>query len=184
MSAIWKHFKTVCKHKAVVFRECKACGIPWRGLIHDLSKFSPTEFLPSAKYFQGNKSPIEAEKDDVGYSEAWLHHKGHNPHHWEYWTDFASDGSVIANKMPSEYVIEMVCDWIGAGMVYSKEKWTQAEPLNYYNKVRQGRHFHPETEWLLIRLLEIIRDDGLEEFHRVCRDRYPLFTDYEGLYIP
>ena len=69
-------------------------------------------------------------------------------------------------------------------MVYSGNKWTQAEPLNYFNRVRAGRHFHPETDWLLVNLLEIIRDKGLDEFHRVCQTRYPLFTDYDGLYIP
>lgn len=184
MGAKWKHFKTVCKHKAVVFRECKACGIMWRGIVHDLSKFSRTEFSASAKHFQGNKSPIEAEKESDGYSVAWLHHKGHNKHHWEWWTDFDKDGNVIANKIPSENVIEMVCDWIGAGMVYSGEKWSEAEPLNYFNKVRAGRHFHPETEKLIVDLLEIIKWGGLEEFHKQCRRRYPLFTDYEGLYIP
>lgn len=184
MGARWKHFKTVCKHKAVVYRECKACGIWWRGIVHDLSKFSRIEFSASAKHFQGNRSPIEVEKEDNGYSLAWLHHKGHNKHHWEWWTDFDKDGSVIANKIPSDYVIEMVCDWIGAGMVYSGEKWSQEEPLNYFNKVRAGRHFHPETEKLIITLLEIIFDDGLERFHYACRSRYPLFTDYEGKYIP
>ena len=175
----WNHFKTICKHKAVVFKECRACGITWQGLIHDLSKYSFEEFLASAKYFQGDRSPIEAEKETVGYSKAWLHHKGCNKHHWEWWTDFANDGSVIANKIPSKYVIEMVCDWIGAGMVYGGEKWTQSEPLNYYNKVRNGRHFHPETEELIVRLLEIIRDDGLDAFHSACKTRYPLFTDYD-----
>lgn len=91
---------------------------------------------------------------------------------------------MIANKIPSKYVVEMICDWIGAGKVYSKEKWTQSEPLNYYNKVRKGRYFHPDTEKLIITLLEIIRDKGLDEFHRVCKSGYPLLTDYDGLYIP
>ena len=180
----WKHFKTVMKHKAVVYHECKACGIRWQGIIHDLSKFSRTEFAPSARFFQGDKSPIEAEKAEKGYSVAWLHHKGCNKHHWEWWTDFDNSGNIIANKIPSEYVIEMVCDWIGAGMVYGGDKWTQEEPLKYYNKVRAGRHFHPDTERLIVKLLEIIRDEGLEAFHKICRVRYPLFTDYEGLYIP
>ncbi len=180
----WKHFKTVCRHKLVVYQECRACGITWRGIVHDLSKFSPTEFLPSARYFQGDKSPIEAQKAAEGYSVAWLHHKGHNKHHWEWWTDFGENGEVIANKMPPVYVIEMICDWIGAGKVYGGGSWTQAEPLNYYNKVKNDRHFHQETEELVVRLLELIQDKGLDEFHRVCRRRYPLFTDYEGLYIP
>lgn len=184
MGARWKHFKTVCRHKAVVYRECKNCGIRWQGIVHDLSKFSRIEFSPSAKYFQGDKSPIEKEKAEKGYSEAWLHHKGCNKHHWEWWTDFGSNGEVIANKIPSKYVIEMICDWIGAGKVYNGGKWSEADPLDYYNKVRAGRHFHPETEKLIIQLLEIIKFGGLEKFHQMCRERYPLFTDYEGQYIP
>jgi len=184
MGARWKHFKTVCKHRKIVYQECKACGITWQGIVHDLSKFSPIEFSTSAKHFQGNRSPIEAEKEDCGYSMAWLHHKGVNKHHWEWWTDFDDKGQIIANKIPSKYVVEMICDWIGAGKVYSNEKWTQEEPLNYFYKVRKGRHFYPETEKLIVYLLEIIRDKGLDEFHRVCRQRYPVLTDYDGLYIP
>lgn len=184
MGARWRHFKTVCKHKAIVYRECRACGIAWQGFVHDLSKFSFIEFSPSAKFFQGDKSPIEKEKAEKGYSEAWLHHKGCNKHHWEWWIDFGPNGEIIANKIPSRYVVEMLCDWIGAGMVYGGEKWTQAEPLNYYKKVRCGRHFHPETEALILELLEIIKDDGLNRFHEICRSRYPLLTDYDGLYIP
>ena len=182
MGAKLKHFKTVWKHKIVVYQECKACGITWQGIIHDLSKFSPIEFSASAKHFQGNNCPMEAEDSD--YSLAWLHHKGTNKHHWEWWIDFDKDGRVVANKIPSRYVVEMICDWIGAGKVYNKEKWTQSEPLNYFNKVRKGRYFHPETEKLIVYLLEIIRDYGLERFHRICRQRYYVFTDYDGLFIP
>ena len=169
MGVRWRHFKTVMKHKQVVFRECWACGIGWQGIVHDLSKFSHTEFSSSAKYFQGNRSPIEAEKEDCGYSFAWLHHKGCNPHHWEYWIDFASDGGIIADRIPKKYVIEMLCDWIGAGKVYAKGKWSQNDPLDYYNKVRAGRYFHPETEQVIVRFLELIRDEGLEQFHKIAR---------------
>lgn len=169
MGKCWRHFKTVSTHKWEVFKECKACGLFWQGLTHDLSKFGIVEFASSARYFQGNRSPIEAEKEAIGYSKAWLHHKGHNKHHWEYWTDFAEDGTIIANKIPVKYVIEMVCDWIGAGKAYSKEKWTQAEPLNYYIKVRKGRHFHTDTEVLLMVMLGIINDEGLEAFHKYAR---------------
>ena len=165
MGARWKHFKTVIKHKRVVFRECKACGITWQGLIHDLSKFSHMEFAPSARYFQGNRSPIDAER----YTSAWMHHKGHNPHHWEYWTDFGKDGAIIANPIPTRYVIEMVCDWVGAGMVYAKGTWKQSDPLDYYNKVRAGRHIHPKTEELILRLLVCIKEKGLSEFHKLAR---------------
>ena len=166
LKMMYRHFKTICRHKAIVCLECIKCGFIWRGLMHDNSKFSLTEFLPSAKYFQGN---IEAEKEQNGYSLAWMHHMGHNPHHWEYWVDFDDNGRIIANKIPYQYVVEMVCDWVGAGMVYSKGRWTQDAPLNFYNKVRHGRYFHPETEALILQFLECIRDKGLKEFHKMAR---------------
>ena len=37
----WKHFKTICRHKAVVFRECKACGVLWQGLMLNNLLFLP-----------------------------------------------------------------------------------------------------------------------------------------------
>ena len=169
MGVIWKHFCTVVRHKAIVFKECCACGIFWRGLVHDISKFSPTEFISSARFFQGNSSPIEAEKHIRGYSVAWQRHIGHNPHHWEYWIDFFNDGTIIANRIPYIFVVEMVCDWIGAGKVYSKEAWTQHEPLAYYNKVRAGRHIHPDTEALILEFLTCIDISGLSDFHRMAK---------------
>lgn len=168
-SMYWKHFRVICAHKREVFKECKACGITWQGIVHDLSKFGLTEFFTSARHFQGNRSPIEAEKETNGYSLAWQHHKGHNPHHWEYWIDFDAEGEIIANKIPYKYVVEMVCDWIGAGKVYGKDKWTQHEPLEYFYNVRAGRHFHPETERLIVSFLETIDRHGLEIFHRKAR---------------
>lgn len=181
------HFKTVCRHKAIVLRECWACGIGWQGITHDLSKFTPTEFFSSARYFQGNKSPIEAEKAAKGYSAAWMHHKGHNPHHWEYWIDYNDQGQIVMSVIPYKYVVEMVCDWVGAGMVYNKDKWTPSDPIDYYYKVRQGRHIHPKTEELIIKFLKCIRDDGLDEFHKMAKCEFPYSytqVDYEGLYIP
>ena len=169
MGKYWRHFKTVATHKHYVFKECVACGIWWQGLIHDLSKFGVVEFASSAKYFQGNRSPIEAEKEAIGYSKAWLHHKGHNKHHWEYWTDFAEDGSIIANEMPIKYVIEEVCDWIGAGKAYSKEKWTPQSPLIHYNKMRRGRYFHPNTDKILIESVNLIATKDLDAFHKYAR---------------
>ena len=176
---IAKHFSVVMRHKWVVFKECAACGMPLRGLLHDLSKFSPTEFLSSARYFQGNRSPIEAEKERLGYSKAWLHHKGHNKHHWEYWTDFDDSGAVIANKIPYKYVVEMVCDWVGASKVYENGDWNRLKPLQYYQKVRMGRYFYPETEELIVMFLEKIATDGLVCFHRIARLR-EIKADYEN----
>ena len=164
-----KHFKTICKHRYIVFQECRKCGLFWRGLVHDLSKFSPTEFISSAKHFQGNRSPIDAEKEELGYSLAWNHHKGHNPHHWEYWIDFDNKGNVVPQKIPYKYVVEMVCDWIAAGKVYSNNQWTQSSPFDYYFKVKNMRHFHQDTEYLIVVFLMIIKDNGLDVFHFIAK---------------
>lgn len=184
-----KHFATICRHRAVVFRQCCKCGLFWQGLIHDLSKFSPAEFIESAKYFQGDRSPIEASKECSGYSLAWQHHKGHNPHHWEYWIDFGTNGEIIPQKIPYKYVVEMVCDYIGAGMVYNGDKWSESEPYDYWAKVKQIRHFHPDTEILLEFLLLVIKQQGLKVFYKTAQRNskiIDLATDYiknKGIFI-
>ena len=83
------HFLTITKHRHAVMKNCFRAGIPWRGLVHDLSKYSPTEFFNGVRYFQGDRSPNEGEREAKGYSEAWMHHKGRNRHHYEYWTDYS-----------------------------------------------------------------------------------------------
>lgn len=127
----WKHFKMICLHKHFVFLASIEAGIPIRGLFHDLSKFSPYEFFNSVKYYTGNRSPIDNEKDEKGYSFAWLHHRGHNPHHWEYWIDNLSSGGE-ALKIPIKYVSEMICDWIGSGKAYDFENWNYDTPFNKF----------------------------------------------------
>ena len=184
LEKLWKYFLTICKHKAVVYQECRACGITWQGITHDLSKFSRDEFISSAKYYCEDKSPHYGDAEENGYSLAWLHHKGCNKHHWEFWTDFnEDDGSIKVNKIPYNYVVEMVCDWIGAGKVYNKDKWTRYSPLEYYNKVRSGRYFHPETEKLILMFLNAIASYGLTEFHRMAKSIY-IKVNYEGEYLP
>jgi len=128
-----KHLKVVLFHKYFVLVECWKRGMYWQGIVHDLSKFSPTEFIQSAKYFQGKRSPIAEAKDLAGYSAAWLHHKGVNKHHWEYWTDFY-DGEIKPIEIPLKYLDEVVCDMIGASKAYLKGKYSPSEPLEYFLK--------------------------------------------------
>ena len=113
---IVKHFCLITHHKWVVFKLCCRIGEPWRGITHDLSKYSPTEFFESVKYYVGTHSPITEAKRDKGYSVAWLHHKGRNKHHSEYWEDeFAPEPTPV---MPYKYAAEMICDKIAAGIIY------------------------------------------------------------------
>lgn len=131
MNIYWKHFKVITKHKWYVLIECFKKGLYWQGIIHDLSKYSITEFKESARYFQGTETPINKIKAELGYSYAWLHHKGKNKHHWEYWTDFF-DGKIKACPIPKKYIQEMCCDMIGASKAYLKGKYNKSEPLIYF----------------------------------------------------
>lgn len=124
------HFCTITRHKWLVFKLCCRAGIPWRGLVHDLSKYSPTEFIESAKFYQGVRSPIPVARDVQGYSKAWLHHKGRNKHHIEYWYD-----PEVPNKfpiIPYKYTVEMICDGLAAGIVYNGKNWTPSTQLRYW----------------------------------------------------
>ena len=116
---IREHLKTVNRHRRLVRRYCFKLGLYWQGLTHDLSKYSPTEFWRSAKYYQGFRSPNDQERSETGVSLSWLHHKGRNRHHFEYWTDYLRDGSGIGGvEMPKKYVAEMFCDRLAASKVY------------------------------------------------------------------
>lgn len=126
-----KHFVVITKHKYYVMFECFKMGLYWQGLIHDLSKYSITEFKESARYFQGTGTPINKIKAELGYSKAWLHHKGRNKHHWEYWTDFYN-GVIKPISIPKKYIKEMACDMVGASKAYLKTKYNKTEPLNYF----------------------------------------------------
>lgn len=157
----WQHFKTITHHRILVMRGCFRVGLYWQGLTHDLSKYSPTEFWAGARYYQGNRSPNAAEREDKGYSEAWMHHKGRNKHHYEYWTDMNRDTKRYeAVPMPRKYLAEMVMDRRAACMTYQGERYTDASPLEYFEKSREKSLMHPQTRRELQYILEMLRDDG------------------------
>jgi hypothetical protein len=159
----WKHFCTITYHKYLVAKGCFAVGLYRQGILHDMSKYSPTEFRVGAKYFQGTRSPNNAEREDIGYSSAWLHHKGRNKHHFEYWIDYSADGgegSLAGMKMPDKYIVEMVMDRIAASKVYMKDKYTDRSPLEYYNRSKSKIILHPHTRKMLEHLLTMLAVKG------------------------
>lgn len=133
---ILKHFNKICIHKFWVFYYCCKAGIPLRGLIHDLSKFSPTEFFESVKYYNGTKSPIDICKSENGYSMAWQHHKGRNFHHYEAWTDNYDKGTTSV-PMPYKYAVEMICDYLGAGRAYMGKKFSYEKEYEWWQNKRK-----------------------------------------------
>ena len=143
LSNAFKHFAKICKHKYWVGYYCFKAGIPWRGIKHDMSKFSPVEFWESAKYFQGTSSPIDACKKENGWSKAWQHHKGRNDHHYEYWTDDYDHGGKPL-IMPFDCALEMLCDYLGAGRAYMGKDFTyHKEAQWWFDKKNKPLMMHP-----------------------------------------
>jgi hypothetical protein len=171
----WQHFRTINHHRFLVMKGCFKVGLYRQGLLHDLSKYSPSEFLVGCRYYQGTRSPNNAEREEIGYSRAWLHHKGRNRHHYEYWIDYSTNPKegIIGMKMPVRYVIEMFIDRIAAAKTYRGSKYTDSYPLEYYEKgaARLGRMVHPETAQLLHSLLKMLARDGEEETFRYIRGK-------------
>lgn len=166
----WNHFRTITKHKAIVAKECFSVGLYRQGLLHDMSKYSPTEFLVGARYFQGDRSPNNREREVTGLSTAWLHHKGRNLHHYEYWLDYTTrtDGGIngsgiIPCRMPGRYVVEMFLDRVAASKVYRGKDYTDADPWKYYATGNTRRFLYPDTADLLEKLLLMLRDEGEEK---------------------
>lgn len=166
----WKHFKTITKHRHLVMWHCFQVGLIRRGLCHDLSKYMPSEFLVGMRYYQGNRSPNAAEREALGYSTAWMHHKGRNKHHFEYWTDLLPGTREYGPvPMPTEYLVEMVMDRIAACKVYRGAAYCDGDALDYLNRAMDSTLMHPETKEKLRFLLTMLRDRGEKETFRFIR---------------
>ena len=161
MRNIFAHFNTITKHRHMVIRHCLKAGILWRGLLHDLSKYTPTEFCQGAKFYKGTRSPNEAEREAFGFSKAWMHHKGRNRHHFEYWTDYNPQTKKVGPvKMPLVFVKEMFCDRVAASKIYQKGNYNQNQPLEYFLRGKANRVIHPETSDLIESWLVMLSERG------------------------
>ena len=178
LGKIFGHLATVTSHKRMVARHCFAVGLYRQGLLHDMSKFSPAELINGFRYYQGGKrSPNNGEREEKGYSEAWMHHKGRNKHHYEYWTDYATDPRtaefpIVYIKMPRKYVAEMLCDRIAASKTYLKDKYSSDEPLKYLLNGKGRTLMHPDTAAELEHMLRILAEQGEDECFRYVREEY------------
>lgn len=174
MSKLLNHLKTINNHRRLVRRGCFKIGLYWQGLTHDLSKYSPTEFLVGAKYFQGYRSPNNAEREDIGYSSSWLHHKGRNKHHYEYWIDYCCEkpnGTVFPVPMPNKYIAEMVMDRIAASKVYLGNKYTDASSLEYFLSSKDVIPMHPQTKEILEDILKYLSDNGEAACYKYIKEK-------------
>jgi hypothetical protein len=155
------HLKTINHHKWLVCQMCFQVGLYRQGLLHDMSKYSLPELLPSVRYWQGTRSPYAREKEVKGYSLGWLHHKGRNKHHFEYWMDYVHPGEgLIGTKMPKRYVIEMFIDRVSACKNYRKDDYRANSALEYYEKGKAEYIMHPDSRFLLEYLLHMLAEKG------------------------
>ena len=169
------HLHTVNRHRRLVRHYCFKLGLVWQGLTHDLSKYSPTEFWRSAKYYQGYRSPNDQERLENGVSLSWLHHKGRNRHHFEYWIDYSIEQNAVPMagvEMPRRYVAEMVMDRIAASKTYNGEAYTVHDPLKYYLRGKHHYMMHPKTAKELEHLLRILDRKGEKVLFAYIRTRY------------
>ena len=164
------HFKTITHHKLLVMSYCFQVGLYRQGLLHDLSKYSWTEFRIGAKYYSGTRSPNAAEREEIGYSTAWLHHKGRNRHHLEYWIDYGESATeLVGHPMPTKYMVELCLDRIAACKVYHGKAYTDQDPLEYLNRSRDSRLMYPETKRQVVEILTMLAEKGQQETFRYIR---------------
>ena len=167
-----KHLKTVNHHRWLVLQGCFRLGLYCQGLTHDLSKYSPTEFWVGAKYYFGNHSPNDGERQDKGYSSSWLHHKGRNKHHLEYWIDYSpTKGEKMAGlEIPVRYVAEMFCDRVAASKTYRGSDYKDSDPYDYYMRSLDHYLIHPKTAALLLDMLTVLKEQGEDEAFRHIKE--------------
>ena len=156
------HLNTVLTHKYYVFIHAARLGLYKQGIMHDMSKFSIAEFTSGITYYaHGKHSPNETERSIYGYSSAWLHHKGRNKHHFEYWSDYNPiEKKVKPVKMPYKYLLEMLCDRLAASKVYQGKNYNENHPYSYFLRCKENRFIHPVTSDTIEELLLMISQKG------------------------
>lgn len=157
----FNHLHRINKHRWIVFKLSIRAGIPFRGALHDLSKYSVIEFFEGVKYYNKEQSPIIKCKKENGYSEAWLHHKGRNKHHFEYWYDFACKNPAIV--MPYKYTVELICDTLAAGMVYRGKDWKEYMPLEYFNNRKDKEYINENIINVLQEVYTLVSIEGVQK---------------------
>jgi hypothetical protein len=159
MRRYWSYLKYVLRHKWFVGVECFKEGLYWQGLVHDMSKFSHYEFIPYAKHFYNKDGSKKDVRNETGFHDpnntgdeifdfAWLLHQKRNKHHWQFWILPKDDGDIRILEMPTNYVIEMVCDWVGTGKAQgfvSPADDRYFETRKWYDKNKDKMQLHEKT---------------------------------------
>ena len=181
-----KYLSYVIRHKWFVMIECFKVGLYWRGIIHDMSKFYPGEFIPYAKYFYGTWIKNDQCHGDIGgrisykdtemgveevFNIAWLKHQHRNDHHWQYWILRLDDGGTTIFNMPHKAMKEMICDWKGAGQAINRTN-SPDECREWFIKNRFNMTFADETREKLWKEFDYyIRESDIRPLYEAASKR-------------
>lgn len=155
----FKLLKRIVIHKFWVAYYCFQLGLYWQGITYDLSKFSLTEIKGALKYWNDFKSSLAYEKELNGYSETFLHHRGHNPHHYEYWIHSLDEGGVAA-EMPRKYALELICDYLAACRTY---RGNPKEEYKWWEEHSPKMKIHRRTKQYLNRIFLNFSHNSLKQ---------------------
>lgn len=173
LSNVFRHLHTINRHKWLVMEMCFRCGMYKQGLLHDLSKYSLEELIPSIRYYQGYRSPYGKEKELKGYSEGWLHHKGRNKHHWEYWVDRTHGATkLVCIEMPLNYLLESVLDRIAASKVYNGKNYNDGKAYEFFVNSKEFNVMNQENARQIAELLLYLQKNGEKKALAYYRDLY------------
>jgi len=145
----WKYFKYIVNHKWNVFIECFKTKQFFHGIVHDISKFLPSEFIPYAKFFYSKnreKEYKQSDENDTNFQKGWCHHQKRNKHHWNYWVSVTRKDEIEAIPMATKYIMQMIADWNGMGRKFG------GKTKDYYLKNKDTMILHPKT----IKIIESI----------------------------
>jgi hypothetical protein len=155
-----KYLKYVLRHKWYVFQAGLKLHVPiWQLIIHDWSKFTPSEWKAYVDYFYDRKADywmymFDKDYQQLAFDKAWLHHQHKNPHHWQHWVLRQDSGATLVLEMPERYVKEMVADWMGAGRAINGKM----EVGSWYRKNKDKILLHEKTRFLVELIIQ-----GVEE---------------------
>lgn len=177
----FRHLKTVLHHKNLVLLYSFKVGIPLQGIMHDLSKFRPSEFNLSVKYFQGFETPcLKERRENNNYSMIAVTHTNRNKHHFEYWVDILK-GNLILRKIPFKYCLEYCIDGISASKTYSQKSFTSSMPLDYFSSRKDRYLMHPASKEFILKTYELFKESGfknikkskLKSLYKIVNEKYP-----------
>jgi len=167
-----KYLSYVIQHRFWVGYYCFKERLIWRGIFHDLSKFLPDEWIAYANYFYGKDAEEHWKKrregkgyykpyntGDQKFDFCWLLHQKRNDHHWQWWVLPEDDGGLFALPMKKRAIIEMICDWRGAGRAQGYKDNT---PEWYAKNKKHQKMHHLTRQFLENKLINIYGMDAMK----------------------